>query len=82
MFVGEAGAYLIDEPFKCATLEQAPGLAHKQLTRLERLAKDEHSSLLQNFVTYSHKKFYNIVPLINLPDKLFYYVRSKPGPIL
>ncbi len=27
---------------------------------LERLAGDEHSSLLQKFVNYGHKKFYKI----------------------
>jgi hypothetical protein len=28
--------------------------------RLERLARDKHSTLLQKFVNYSHKKFYRI----------------------
>ena len=45
-----------------ATPIQAPGLAHKQQTRLERLARDKHSCLLQKFVTYGRKKFYNIGP--------------------
>jgi hypothetical protein len=35
---------------------------HKQLTRLERLARGKHSSLFQKFVTYSRKKFYDIGP--------------------
>ncbi len=38
------------------------GKASKHLTRLERLAKDKHSSLLQAFVNYDRKKFYNIGP--------------------
>ncbi len=30
--------------------------------QLEKLAKDKHSSLLQKFVNYGQKKFYNIGP--------------------
>ncbi len=41
MFVGKAGAYPIEVPFRRSTLGQAPGLAHKQLHRLERLAMDK-----------------------------------------
>jgi hypothetical protein len=48
--------------FWCATLGLAPGITHKHYTRLERLAKDKRSSLLQIFLTYGYKKFYNIVP--------------------
>ncbi len=29
---------------------------------MKKLAKDKHSSLLQKFVTYGRKKFYNIGP--------------------
>ena len=29
---------------------------------MERLARDKHSSLLQKFVNYGQKKFYNIGP--------------------
>jgi hypothetical protein len=32
------------------------------LDRLEWLARDEHSSSLRTFVSYSRKKFYKIVP--------------------
>ncbi len=38
------------------------GKASKHLTRLERLAKDKRSSLLQAFVNYVRKKIYNIEP--------------------
>ncbi len=48
--------------FRCSTLGQAPVLTHKHQTRLESLAKDKHSSLLQKIVTYDRKKFYKIVP--------------------
>jgi hypothetical protein len=30
-------------------------------TKLEKLARDKHSSLLRKFVIYGHKSFYNIV---------------------
>jgi hypothetical protein len=38
------------------------GLIHKHWTRLERLASDKCSSLLQKVVNYGRKKFYNIGP--------------------
>jgi hypothetical protein len=48
-------------PERCFT-RVGSGLTCKHYTRLERLARDKHSSLLQKFVTYGRKKFYNIVP--------------------
>jgi hypothetical protein len=62
VFVGKAGVYQSETPFRSSTPGKAPGLAHKQWTRLERLARSKHSSLLQEFSTYSRKKFYNIGP--------------------
>ena len=35
------------------------GLTLKHSTRLERLAKDKHSSLLRKSVNYGRKKFYS-----------------------
>jgi hypothetical protein len=35
-------------------------LLHYPQTRLERLARDKHTSLLRTFVNYGRKKFYNI----------------------
>jgi hypothetical protein len=35
-------------------------------TRLERLARNRHSSLLQKFINYGEKKFYNIGPWLYL----------------
>ncbi len=35
------------------------GLTQKHYTRLERLARDKHSSLLRKSVTYGRKKFYS-----------------------
>jgi len=37
-------------------------LTCKHYTILKRLVRNEHSSLLQNFVTYARKKFYTIGP--------------------
>ncbi len=60
MIVGKAGAYLAEALFRCSTLGYAPGLTHKHYTRLERLNRNKHSSLLRTFVNYGRKKFYNI----------------------
>ncbi len=38
----------------------APGLTCKHQIRLESPARDKHSSLLDTFVNYVRKKFYNI----------------------
>ena len=57
MFVGKAGAYLSEAPFRRFTLDQAPGLTHKHKIWLEKLAKDKRSSLLLKLVSYSRKKF-------------------------
>ncbi len=45
-------------PFRCSTLGYAPGLTRKHLTRLGRLARDKHSSLLQKSVNFGRKKFF------------------------
>jgi hypothetical protein len=52
LFVGEAGAYPCEAPFRCLTLGYPPGLTHKHQTRLERLAREKHFSLLQKSVNY------------------------------
>ncbi len=38
------------------------GLTCNHYTRMDRLARDKHSSLLRKFVNYGQKKFYNIGP--------------------
>ncbi len=45
-----------------SSLGWALGLAHKQWNMLERLARSKRFSLLQKFVTYVPKMFYNIDP--------------------
>jgi hypothetical protein len=46
-------------------------LTHKYLTWLKRLARDKHNSLLQTFVNYSRKKFYNIGPRFHIVKLMF-----------
>jgi len=62
MFVGEVRSLTFrGAPERCFT-QVGYGLTHKRWTRLERLARDKHSSLLQKYVNYGHKKFYNTGP--------------------
>ncbi len=56
MFVGKAGSL----PKSRAPERGFSGQTHKQWTRLERLARDKNSILLQTIVNYERKKFYNI----------------------
>ncbi len=42
------------------------GLTRKEKKRPEKLARDKHYRLLQKFIYYWRKKFYNIVPGIVL----------------
>jgi hypothetical protein len=62
MFAGKVGAYLSEALLRCSTLGKAPGLSHEHQTKVERLARDKHSSLLRNFGNYGPKKFYRIGP--------------------
>jgi hypothetical protein len=62
MFAGEAGDYQSEASFRCSTLGKAPGLTNKHKTRLERLARDKHSSLLQKLVKYGQKSFIKLAP--------------------
>ncbi len=41
---------------------QPPGLIYEHWTRLERLAKNKHSNLLQKYVNYVCKKVYSTGP--------------------
>ncbi len=66
MFVGKAVPYLIEEPFRCSTLGQVPGLTHKHQARLDRLARDKHSSLLQTFFSYGNNIFLTLSPGANV----------------
>ncbi len=62
LFVGKARSLpLSGAPERCFTWVGS-WLICKHYTILERLSRDEHSILLQKFVTYGYKKFYNIGP--------------------
>jgi hypothetical protein len=54
MFAGKAGAYLSEAPFRLSSLglEFCPN--PQTLKKLEKLARDKHSSLLQKFVHYGN----------------------------
>jgi len=58
MFVGNAKSL---RSFMCSTLGRLHPFS-QTLARLERLASDKRSSLLQIFVNYGRKKTYNIGP--------------------
>ncbi len=50
----------VKTPFRCSTMGQVPDLANKQYTRLKRLGRSKHSSLLRKLTTYDCKKIYYI----------------------
>ncbi len=62
MFVGDTWSLpQSGAPERCFT-RVSSGLTQKHETRLERLAKDKHSSLLQKSVNYVCKFFYSTGP--------------------
>jgi len=48
-------------PERCFTWTGS-SLTRKHYTKLERIFRNKHSSLLRTFVIYEYKKFYNIEP--------------------
>ncbi len=46
-----------------------PGLIRRHWTRLERLARNKHSSLLRKSVNYASKRFIGLTPLVNKGKK-------------
>ncbi len=77
MFAGKAGAYTSEVPFRCSTLGWAPGFTHKHQTRLERLAKDKHSSLLRKSVNYGRIFFIVEEPAILISPVKSLQLRSQ-----
>ncbi len=75
MFVGKAGAYPIQEPFRCYTLGQ------NTHTRLERLTRDKHSSLLRKFVNFGQKKFC-VCPWQAFPTSLIFVGKARSLPLI
>jgi hypothetical protein len=61
-FWARPGAYHTVEYLKDASLGKSPGSPLNLFTRLERLARNKQSSLLQKFINDGRKKFYNIGP--------------------
>jgi hypothetical protein len=53
-------AYPSVRHMKETSLGYAPGLTHKHKTRLERLARDKHTSFLHTVINYGRRKFYKI----------------------
>ncbi len=60
-FAGKTETYPNGAPEKCFTWV-GYSLTRKHQTRLERLARDKHYSLLQKSVNYEHNKFYSTGP--------------------
>jgi hypothetical protein len=52
------------------------GLTRKHYTKLERLARDKHSSLLRKYVNYGNKKFYSAGPRVE-PLTGLHYTRAE-----
>ncbi len=74
MFVGKArGLPKSGSPQRCFNLV-GPGLASKHWTRLERLAKDKHSSVLRRSVNYGHNKFYSTGPRLGSESGFFFHL--------
>ena len=74
----QAGAYLSEAPFRCSTLGQARSHTHKHQTRLKRLPRDKHSSLLGKSVNYGRNKFYDTGPCC-LIDPCYFGLETNPG---
>jgi hypothetical protein len=64
------GAYPRVEHLKGASLRYVPP-ACKHWTRLEKLARDKHSSFLRISVNYCHNKFYSAAPGVFVPWQAF-----------
>jgi hypothetical protein len=60
MFVGKARSLLLSGACERCFIHLGSSLTSKHETRLERLARDKHSSLFQKFVTYGRKKISKI----------------------
>ncbi len=61
-FANKAKANPSGVPLRWSTLRWAPDLTHNQQISLESPVSDKHYCLLQKFVNYGRKKFYNIWP--------------------
>jgi hypothetical protein len=76
-FVSKAEANLSGTLVSSCLLGQAYGLANKNKTRLETLARDKQSSQIRPFVNYGRKRFYNIGPLAVEPGSGSFQISSQ-----
>ncbi len=60
MFADKVVANLSEAPFRYSTIGQGPGLTHKRLTRLERLAL----AFYKKSVNYGRKSFIGFSPVL------------------
>ncbi len=60
IFLGKARSLQLERGTIGGSTLVGPSLACKYKTRLERLGRDKHSSLLQKFVNCGRKKFFRI----------------------
>ena len=61
-------------------IEAPPGLTHKHQTKLERFARDKHSSLLYTLINYWRKMFYNIGPWNRIHNTHYFLCNLCMGP--
>jgi hypothetical protein len=66
MFVSKGRIFPKGEKMKGAPLGQVLGLTRKHLTRLERLVRNKHSSLLGILVNYGRKKVLDYILVDNV----------------
>ncbi len=62
MFTGMARFYLFGAPYRCSTPGLASSLTHKFQTWQEKPARNNHSNLLDPFVSYAEKNVVNMAP--------------------
>jgi hypothetical protein len=62
MFAGKTGAYPSEALLSGAPLGQAPSLPANIRLGYKKITRDKRSGLLQKFVIYDCKRFYNIGP--------------------
>jgi hypothetical protein len=63
-------------PERCFTWVGS-GLTHRHYTRLERVVREKHTSLLRKIVTIGRKKFYNTDPWGQYYKTLFRRILRK-----
>ncbi len=68
MFVGKAGSLPQSAASERCFICLGSSLTSKYQTRLERLARDKHCSILRKFANYGRKKIYNIGPRLPVPN--------------